>query len=167
MAVALALRYQTARLTLRPVVASDVTAVVAAIDDLAVSRWLAVVPHPYKAADFRHFLEDIAVPGETFVIETAAGFAGIISLVDRVLGYWLAPGAQGHGFATEAGRCLLEAHFAESDAPLTSGYFVGNTKSANVLGKLGFVETGRDIKHCRSQNADLPHVIVETGAVLR
>lgn len=158
--MALAVRYQTARLTLRPVAASDEAVVVAAIDDIAVSGWLAVVPHPYTATDFRFFLKEIACPGEVFVIEDAAGFAGIMSIEDDVLGYWLAPRAQGFGYATEAGRCLVAAHFAAGDASLTSGYFDGNARSANVLAKLGFVETGRDVKHCRARNADLPHVVL-------
>jgi RimJ/RimL family protein N-acetyltransferase len=156
--VALAHSHKTARLTLRPVGASDEAAVVAGIDNVAVAGWLAVVPHPYSVADFRHFHRDIAVPGETFVIEDVAGFAGIISVVNGELGYWLAPRAQGLGYATEAGRCLVAAHFGLSIEPLTSGYFEGNTRSANVLGKLGFVETGRDLKHCVSRGADLPHV---------
>ncbi|MDP3194615.1 hypothetical protein [Tabrizicola sp.] len=62
--MALATHHQTARLALRPVAASDEAAVLDGIDDLAVSGWLAVVPHPYTAADFRHFLTKIAVPGE-------------------------------------------------------------------------------------------------------
>ncbi|MDP3194614.1 GNAT family N-acetyltransferase [Tabrizicola sp.] len=83
-----------------------------------------------------------------------------MSIVDGELGYWLAPRAQGFGYATEAGRCLVAAHFAASAAPLTSGYFESNERSANVLGKLGFVETRRDVRHCRARRADLPHVTV-------
>jgi RimJ/RimL family protein N-acetyltransferase len=157
----LATHYRTARLDLRPVAPEDEAEVVAGVGDLAVSQWLAVVPHPYTSADFQHFLQDIAVPGETYVIEDAAGFAGIISLVAGELGYWLHPRSQGRGYATEAGRCLVAAHFDASDAPLTSGYFEGNARSANVLGKLGFRETVRNVKHCRARGADLPHVVVE------
>ncbi|WP_137113147.1 GNAT family N-acetyltransferase [Rhodobacter sp. SY28-1] len=157
----LATHYRTARLALRPVAVADEAEVVVGVGDLAVSGWLAVVPHPYTAADFRYFLTEIAVPGETFAIEDASGFAGIISLVDGVLGYWLHPRAQGRGYATEAGLCLVSAHCAASDAPLISGYFEGNTRSANVLRKLGFRETGRDVKHCRARGTDLPHVVVE------
>ena len=163
--MALAHRHRTERLALRPVAASDEAAIVAGIDDLAVSGWLAVVPHPYTAADFQHFLADIAVPGETFVIEDGAGFAGVISLVDGVLGYWLHPRVQGKGYATEAGTCLVAAHFASSGAPLTSGCFEGNLRSAKVLAKLGFVEIGRDVRHCRARKADLPHVNVELTAI--
>lgn len=160
----LARRYRTARLALRPVVAADEAAVVAGVGDLAVSRWLAVVPHPYTAADFRFFLNEIAVPGRVFAVEDASGLSGIISIEEGVLGYWLAPRAQGFGYATEAGRCLVAAHFAATDTPLISGYFEGNERSANVLRKLGFMETGRDVKHCRARGADLPHVVVELTA---
>lgn len=157
----LAARFRTERLALRPVAAADEAVVVAGIDDLEVSRWLSVVPHPYTSADFLHFLTHIAVPGETFVVEDVSGFAGIISLVDGVLGYWLHPRAQGRGYATEAGSCLVAAHFAGSDMPLSSGYFEGNVRSARVLTKLGFVESGRDVKSCRARGVKLPHVIVE------
>ena len=162
--MALPLCHQTARLLLRPVVASDEAAVVSAIDDIAVSGWLSVVPHPYTCADFHHFLAEIAVPGETYVIEDPSGFAGIIALTDRVLGYWVAPRAQGLGYATEAGRCLVAAHFAQGVEPLVSGYFEGNVRSAKVLAKLGFVETGRDRKTCVARRAELPHVVVELSA---
>lgn len=158
--MALATQYRTERLALRPVAATDETAVAAAIDDIAVAGWLSAVPHPYTSADFKHFLGAIAVPGETFVIEDPTGFAGIISLVDSVLGYWLAPRAQGLGYATEAGRCLVAAHFATSDAALASGYFEGNTRSAHVIEKLGFTETGTDMKRCVARGTDLPHVNV-------
>ena len=55
---------QTVRLRLRPVLARDEAAVVAALDDFAVAKWLAVVPFPYTVADFQVFLTEIAVPGE-------------------------------------------------------------------------------------------------------
>lgn len=157
----LAHRHRTERLTLRPVGASDETAVVSGVGDLAVARWLAVVPHPYAASDFRHFLADIALPGETFAIDDAAGFVGIISIADSVLGYWVHPRAQGQGYATEAARSLVSAHVSAGGETLTAGYFEGNLRSANVLAKLGFVEVGRDVKYCLARRADLPHVVVK------
>ena len=65
---------RTARLTLRPVAAADEAAVVAHLNDLAISGWLARVPVPYTAADFHQFATEIAYPGETFTIEDAQGF---------------------------------------------------------------------------------------------
>jgi RimJ/RimL family protein N-acetyltransferase len=157
----LSTHYRTARLALRPVAAADEAEVVEGVGNLAVSGWLAVVPHPYTSADFQYFLTEIAMPGEVFAIEDATGFVGVMSIEADVLGYWLSPRAQGLGYATEAGRCLVAAHIDASDMPLISGYFEGNARSANVLRKLGFRETGRDVKHCRARGADLPHVVVE------
>lgn len=128
------------------------------LNDLAVAGWLSVVPHPYGAADFRVFQADLAHPGATFAIESSAGFAGILGMEKAVLGYWLLPRAQGLGYATEAARAVLAAHFADGGGDVTSGYFEGNAASANVLRKLGFVETDRAEKFCRALGRMRPHV---------
>ena len=159
--MALAHHYRTKRLTLRPLVAADEAAVVAAIDDIAVSGWLIPVPHPYSAADFHFFLNEVAAPGEEFVIEDAEGFVGLVGLSDALLGYWLDPRTHGRGYATEAARCLVAAHFAGGGGRLASGYFEGNLRSANVLRKLGFVETGRDRRFCTALGVERPHVIMD------
>lgn len=148
---------QTARLTLRPVTRDDEAVVVAALNDIAVTGWLSVVPFPYTSADFQHFLTEIAKPGETFAVLDAAGLAGIIG-AGREFGYWVAPRIHGKGYATEATRAVLAAQLADDPTPVASGYFAGNLRSANVLRKLGFVETGRSEKYCRALGRDRPHV---------
>lgn len=148
---------ETARLRLRPVAASDEAVVVAQLNNLAISGWLSPVPHPYTAADFHAFAADVAYPGETFVIEDAQGFAGMIG-AGFTLGYWLSSRAQGQGYATEAASAVLEMQFAHDESTVAAGYFVGNAASARVLAKLGFVETGRSLKHCRALGQDRPHV---------
>ena len=148
----------TARLKLRPLAPVDQAVVVACLNDLEVTGWLAVVPYPYTAADFDLFQREIAVPGQTFAVEDAIGFVGIIGLEDGKLGYWFAPGTHGQGFATEAARGVLGWHFAEGLGPVASGYFEGNARSANVLRKLGFMETGGGPKHCRALAIDRPHI---------
>ena len=159
--MALAHHHRTARLTLRPVAASDEAAGVGGIGDIAVSGWLSTVPHPYRAEDFRYFLNEIAVSGETFVLEDEEGCAGVLGLEGGELGYWLAPRAQGRGYATEAARCVVGAHFAGEGGTLASGYFEDNLRSARVLGKLGFVETGRDRRFCKALGIERPHVIMQ------
>jgi RimJ/RimL family protein N-acetyltransferase len=152
---------QTARLTLRPVAPEDGAAVVTWLNDLAVSGWLAVVPYPYGATDFQQFLTGYAEPGRTWTILEGDTFAGIIGLEDDTLGYWLAPPAQGRGIATEAARAVLAERLAQTaapaSAPVTAGCFLGNARSQNVLRKLGFVETGRRLKHCRALGHDRDH----------
>lgn len=151
-------RLQTARLILRPVAASDEAVIVATINDLAISGWLSRVPYPYGVADFRWFLHEIARPGATYAVEDPAGFAGIAGLEHGELGYWFALRAQGMGYATEAARALLAAHFATSRTAVQSGCFEGNARSARVLAKLGFVETGRGLRLCRALGQDRPHI---------
>jgi [ribosomal protein S5]-alanine N-acetyltransferase len=153
-----ALYLQTARLVLRPVADGDEAPVVTALNDIAVSGWLAVVPFPYFPADFRQFQTEYAVPGLTYAIDDAQGLAGIMGVEDRTLGYWLAPHSQGKGYATEAARAVLAGQFAEDSNAILSGYFEGNARSANVLRKLGFVEVGNDTKYCRALGIDRPHV---------
>ena len=148
---------QTARLRLRPVAADDQAAIVAGIGDLDVARWLSRVSHPYSASDFVEFATDIAYPGETFVIEDAGGFVGVIG-AGFELGYWLVPQVHGRGYATEAARAVLTMQFAHDESTVASGYFVGNVRSARVLSKLGFVETGQRLQHCRALGAARPHV---------
>ena len=149
---------KTARLTLRPVAPEDEGAVVACLNDLEVTGWLAVVPHPYSPADFRAFQQDYAVPGHTFAVGDAQGFVGILGIEDRSLGYWFAPASHGLGYATEAARAVLAEHFADDPADIASGYYDGNARSANVLRKLGFVENGRGMKFCRALGVMRAHV---------
>lgn len=148
----------TARLRLRPVAPEDEAAVIAAINDIAVSGWLAVVPHPYTPADFQVFQSEYAIPGETYAVDDPQGLVGILGVEDRTLGYWFAPAAHGKGYATEAARSALAAHFAQDPSPIASGYFEGNARSANVRRKLGFVESGWGQKFCRALAQDRPHV---------
>ena len=146
----------TARLHLRPVAPLDVAVVVTCLNHIAVSGWLAVVPYPYTAADFNHFQTQIAKPGETFAVHDDAGLAGVVG-AGAELGYWFAPRCHGRGYATEAARAVLAEQLAEDASDVKSGYFEGNVRSANVLTKLGFVETGRGSKHCRALGIDRPH----------
>ena len=155
--LALSPQLETARLRLRPVGVQDQAAVVQGLNDLAVSGWLSRVPYPFTAADFQHFATEIAYPGETFVIEDAVGFAGIIG-AGFELGYWLLPRAHGIGYATEAARAVLAMQFGVDESTVASGYFVGNAASARVLAKLGFNEIGRKPRVCRALGYDRDHV---------
>ena len=166
--MALPAEIQTGRLKLRPLGAEDGPALVADLNDLAVASWLARVPFPYAAADFRQFL-GIAEPGVVWAIEDAEGFAGIVSIEfvkDRQgppdeLGYWLAQRAWGKGYMTEAARAVVGEFLATGASVVASGYFAGNVPSAGVLRKLGFVEVGQDLRDSLSLGPGRAHVSVE------
>ena len=149
---------KTARLSLRPVSPADAGQVIACLNDLAVTGWLSVVPHPYTTADFHQFQQVYAVAGDTYAVDDSQGLVGVVGVEDRTLGYWFAAANHGRGYATEAARAALAEHFADSPADIASGYYQGNMRSANVLSKLGFVKTGRGLKHCLAFGTDRPHV---------
>jgi len=153
----------TERLVLRPLAADDEAACVAALADFEVVRWLAPVPWPYRAGDFRIFLDD-PVPAARWAITREGVFLGMIGL-DQQFGYWLARPAWGQGLACEAARAVLSAHFADPAAePVRAGYFEGNTRSARVLAKLGFQDLGKGPVHSLALDAVLPHVELELSA---
>lgn len=147
----------TARLTLRGLTRSDAPALVAALNDYDVSKWLTVVPYPYTEADARAFLDHQAETPALAALGIFAGgaFAGVVGVNDG-LGYWLARAQHGKGYMTEAAWAVTAAHFASTDSPvLTAGYFAGNAASARVLDKLGFVADGEARVNSRAQGAEV------------
>ncbi|MFB2532323.1 GNAT family N-acetyltransferase [Paracoccus sp. p3-h83] len=70
---------QTERLSLRPVAPEDEAAVLAALADIQVVRWLAVVPFPYRPEHFRDW-QPTARPGETWAVDTPGGLIGVVGL---------------------------------------------------------------------------------------
>jgi RimJ/RimL family protein N-acetyltransferase len=64
------------------------------------------------------------------------------------LGYWIARRHWGRGFATEAGRAVLEtARHSLRLKRLGASHFLDNPASGRVLEKLGFKPTGRIVPH--------------------
>jgi RimJ/RimL family protein N-acetyltransferase len=91
--------------------ADDVPALVAALADPEVSRWIDRIPFPYTEADARRFVAApdgyaIAVDGELLGAcgvhwsDSGQGVAAV--------GYWLRPEARGRGAATRATRLVAE-----------------------------------------------------------
>ena len=134
----------TPRLRLTPVSAGDPAEVADLIGNYDVARWLGRVPYPYSRADAEAFIAANAdQTGRVWFIHDKGGLVGGISIDDE-LGYWLARPAWGKGYATEAGDWVVDVHFADPEAgALPSNYFPGNCRSAGVLKKLGFQETGQ------------------------
>ena len=167
-------RLDTGRVLLRPVVPDDAPAIVEALRDWDVVKWLAVVPWPYTAEDAAGFVA-AAGPGgpfwQTWVLarsDEPARLLGVLSLAEE-LGYWLARESWGQRLMPEAARAVLAAHFAEPDAPdVLSGWFDGNERSERILTSLGFVEDGMRRSHCFARGEDVPsHRMRLTRAAFR
>jgi len=143
---------RTPRLLLRPGFPEDAPALAHAIGDEAIVRNLAVVPWPYTVRDAEAFLaspRDPVLPSFLIFERTdgAPRLAGSCGLGRRPsgaveLGYWIARASWGRGFATEAGRALIDIARMLGLAQLEASHFIDNPASARVLDKLGFESTG-------------------------
>lgn len=154
---------RTERLTLRPAWREDAPLIARAIAHESVVTMLSRAPWPYLDEDAQAFAaRDRPGDDPTFMIFRHVG--GQVELIggigiDRAtdgaseLGYWLTPGAWGQGYATEAGRAVIELARETLRIPrLTAGHFVDNPASGKVLRKLGFRPTGRtERRPCRAR----------------
>ncbi|MEQ8404740.1 MAG: GNAT family N-acetyltransferase [Oceanicaulis sp.] len=161
---------ETARLTLRPLTLAD-----AAWAGRESGRWevaskLAFAPSPNPALMAESFLliarANAVTRGDLFraVIDRETGDgAGIVSATvrpdgRREFGYWYAPFFWNKGYATEAGRALLDAAIAMGATSFHAGYFAHNPASRRVLEKLGFTADGDETpQFCTAAMKRLPH----------
>lgn len=142
----------TPRLTLRPGWPEDAPALAQAIGHESVVRNLSRAPWPYGVADAEAFLALPRGPHEArFQICERFGRHRLIGGTGLHLdeqgqweiGYWLTPDAWGRGYATEAGRAVIDiARHALGLKRVVGRHFVDNAASGHVLRKLGMVETG-------------------------
>lgn len=163
---------RTKRLMLRPGWLEDAAALAKAIAHESVVTKLGRAPWPYTVEHAIEFLSRPTPAGEVrlLITELGAGEPRIIGCIgihdDRdgpEFGYWLTPDAWGRGYATEAGKAVVEAaRHALPMRRLAAGYFVENPASGRVLRKLGFRETGRrEPRFCLARGHDVEAVRVE------
>jgi RimJ/RimL family protein N-acetyltransferase len=144
---------RTERLALRPAWSEDAAALARIAGDEAVARNLARLPFPYGLADAEAFIASQArkrCPGLLIFRRThgAPQLIGVAGLdmqpgSDPRLGYWLARPYWGLGYATEAGRAIVEiARDGFRLKRIEAGHFLDNPASGRVLRKLGFRPTG-------------------------
>lgn len=145
---------QTERLILRPFQPSDAPRLRELADNFAIARMLTRLPHPYAEGDAERWIGTHATlradgQGYIFAIEKDGDLAGSVGVEAGEtgafeLGYWLEAGSWGKGYATEAVRGVLAFAFdGLAKAYVRSSYFTDNRASARVLGKAGFLATGR------------------------
>ncbi len=162
---------RTPRLTLRPGWPEDAPALTNAIAHEAVAFKLARLPWPYTVDHAADWLSQTSRPGEVSRV-ILAHEGGHVRLVGGIgihldgdaheIGYWLTPDAWGRGYATEAGHAMLGiARYGMGLKRLTSGHFMDNLASGRVLAKLGFRNTGVEMRHCLALGIDKPCATLE------
>lgn len=164
---------RTQRLTLRPGWPEDAPALAAAIGHEHVVDKLARAPWPYALDDAESFLAmpRSATVANFLIFESPAATPRLIGGIgidpatagEAEFGYWLTPDAWGRGYATEAGRQVIEiARHALGLRRLHAGHFLDNPASGRVLTKLGFRATGRiERRHSRARGKDAPCALFE------
>ncbi|MFM2099570.1 MAG: hypothetical protein RLZZ366_1109 [Pseudomonadota bacterium] len=164
---------RTPRLLLRPGWIEDAPALAENIAHESVAFKLARLPWPYTVSHAEQFLglERRASDANFLILARTHGeprLIGGIGLHDQdgetEIGYWLAPAYWGLGFATEAGRAVMDiARDSLRLRRLVSGHFVDNPASGNVLRKLGFRPTGRIVPRFNvARGQEVPCVLYAT-----
>ncbi|WP_129791742.1 GNAT family N-acetyltransferase [Sphingosinicella sp. CPCC 101087] len=143
---------RTERLLLRPGWREDAQALYEAIRDPGIIRNLASAPWPYGLSDAEAFLASERGPHEpccliflrTLGAPKLIGGTGFGRMPDgrHELGYWIARPYWGLGFATEAGRAMIDIARGLRLKTIEASHFVDNPASGRVLRKLGFKPTG-------------------------
>lgn len=153
---------QTSRLVLRQARPDDAPCFALGVSDFAVARWLTPLPFPFTLAMASDFLR--AAPSQNadralFVLDLPGrGLIGSVVLGPE-LGFWVARSHWGKGYCTEAASAVIDWHFARSDADLTSSAQHDNRASLKLKARLGFVETGRDIRFSQALQHNVSHVL--------
>lgn len=156
---------RTARLILRPPLPGDALAYAAGVGDYEVARFLTPVPHPYTVAMAETWLA--AAPISTlerafFIIDLpSTGLIGSVTLLSE-LGFWVTRPHWNRGYASEAATALLGWHFDGTQAiDVASGAQFDNAASLKVQAKLGFVETGRQLRFGQTLQREIEHVVTK------
>ena len=162
---------RTKRLTLRPAWPEDAAALTKAIAHESVAMKLARMPWPYGRAEAESFLalprgaEDahFLILSHEHVYPRLVGSMSLRDVGDaHELGYWLTPAAWDRGYATEAGRIVLEmARHALPVRRLRASHHLDNPASRRVLTKLGFREVRREAHFSLAHGRDVECAVME------
>lgn len=141
--------------SLRPWQAGDEPALVRALDgDPEISKWLELIPQPYRALEARAWIaaakkmwsEGSASPFAVVVDDDVVGGCGVTWL-DRDhgvgdIGYWIRRDARGHGYMTRAVKVAARWAFECGCERLQLRADTENADSLRVAERAGFAHEG-------------------------
>jgi len=147
---------ETERLILRPFVLSDAAEVQRLAGDFAVADTTLNIPHPYPDGAAEEFFSTHAAK---YVLREAATFALTLkengALIGGMglhvtkrfrraeMGYWIAKPFWNQGYATEAGRAVVDFGFTHwALHKIEANHLRRNPASGRVMQKIGLVREG-------------------------
>lgn len=148
-------RIETERLVLRIPELSDAADFARQVNDPDIARMTGSLPLPLMelAAEFwvyraraSHGLRR-AFPF-AIIRKSDGAMMGVMDIFNNAgklpeIGYWVGKDYWGHGYATEAGRAIIQAIMPALGTDIvTAGIYADNPCSARVLEKIGFTRTG-------------------------
>ncbi len=143
------------RLFLRPGWPEDWAELLTVINDADVVRNLTRAPWPYTmdhAMEFARRPQQKMLPHFFVTLPTGEGakLIGSVGLArhggEVELGYWIARGHWGQGYASEAVRAVLPLACALGHRRLFASHFIDNPASGRVLAKAGFRPSGERVR---------------------
>ncbi len=153
---------ETERLILRPFALSDAKEVQRLAGDFAIADTTLNIPHPYPDGAAEEFFSTHPAKFEkgdgvvfAITLKTDGRLLGGIGLYDvakrhrrAALGYWIAKPFWNLGYATEAGKAVVEFGFEQwSLHKIEANYFSRNPASGRVMEKIGLVQEGLQRDH--------------------
>jgi ribosomal-protein-alanine N-acetyltransferase len=157
---------ETGRLILRSPESHDVPHFVPLIGNFLVAKNLTKVPHPYTKADGNRWIAEVRATrasGDDYpfalIRKDDGAFIGVCAVHPArnfEFGYWLGEPFWGRGYASEAAHRVARFAFEVLGAKkLLAGYMHGNSASARVLAKLGFVHSHDAPYHSMARGEDV------------
>lgn len=143
---------RTERLFLRPAWPEDLGELAEALLDTGVQHDVGVAPLPCTVAEVRTYLErprDPRFPHFFMYLRSPTGpqLVGGIGLGsydgEVEVGYWIAAGHRGRGFAREAMRAILAQARSLGHMRVLASHFPEGVDAIRVLENAGFEDTGR------------------------
>ena len=168
------MKLETKRLILREYGVKDIKEIIENINNLKVSRYLLVVPHPYTMEDAKWWIghckeQQKENPRKSYQFAIGLksegkliGGCGIGSVDEYQgtgeLGYWLGEKYWRQGYMTEVGNKLIEFAFQKLKLrKLKIPAFTANQASNGLAKKLGFKLEGTLTQHCRAKSTGKIH----------
>ena len=159
----------TERLRLRPVALDDAPAIQRYVSDERVARMLSRLPYPYPHDGAATWIATLAGnPDPHFALIRGSDCIGVASLertgeqsANLELGYWLAVPFWGQGFMSEAVKAVVDFGFQTLGLEgIVAGVFADNPASGRILAKTGFVESGRENRHCLTRSGAVECILM-------